>query len=242
MGAEAEKTVALRYCGGCNPRYDRVALVKRLEGMLPERRFVPAETGGVYDAALVVCGCKTKCARTDDLSVPTARTVWVSGFEELLAARDALNNLPEAERARELTREEVQKLLPHRPPVLFLDRVTRLIPGQEAVAVFFAAPELALFKGHFPGKPVFPGTALVEAMAQAADVMLLSREQHRGKTPWLMGLGRANFRRPVLPGETLEIRASLVADKPEMGASVCRGQVLVNGKLTADAEIILALR
>ena len=89
---------------------------------------------------------------------------------------------------------------------------------------------------------MFPGSLLVEAMAQAVDVMLLSLEKYYGKTPYLLGLGRANFRRPVLPGDTLDIRASLLEDRPEMGACICQGQVFVQEKLAANAEIILALR
>ena len=141
-----------------------------------------------------------------------------------------------------LTKEEVLRILPHRPPVLFVDRVTRLVPGEEATAEFFADPALDWFRGHFPEKAVFPGALLLEAMAQAADVMLLSLEGHRGKTPYLQGLGKANFRRPVLPGETLELRAALLADRPEMGAAVCRGQVFAENELRAEAEIVLALR
>ena len=79
-------------------------------------------------------------------------------------------------------------------------------------------------------------------MAQAADVMLLSTDLHRGKTPLLRGLGRASFHSPVTPGSTMEIHASLIAERPEMGATVCRGQIFVDGELKADAEIILSMR
>ena len=238
--------VGVRYCGGCNPRYDRVAFVERLKALLPEWRFEAARAGETYGAALIVCGCKTKCAA--GLSLPPSRTVTVSGSDELLPARDALHRIfttaaaTAAAAAQGLTKEEVLRILPHRPPVLFLDRVTRLVPGEEITAEFFADPALDWFRGHFPEKAVFPGALLLEAMAQAADVMLLSLEGHRGKTPYLQGLGKANFRRPVLPGETLELRAALLADRPEMGAAVCRGQVFVENELRAEAEIVLALR
>lgn len=141
-----------------------------------------------------------------------------------------------------LNREQVLQLLPHRPPMLFIDRVTRLTPGQEAAADFFADPALEIFPGHFPGKPVFPGVLLIEAMAQTADIMLLSLEKYRDKTPFLLGLGKADFRRPVLPGSRLELLVSLLADRPDMEAAVCRGQVFAEGRLMASAEIILAMR
>lgn len=216
--------------------------MKRLEALLPEFRFVPAKAGADYDAALVVCGCKTCCANVSDLALPAAKLFYTDSFQELLPTRDALRSLATAEGARTLDAEELLRILPHRPPILFIDRVTRLIPGEEAVAEYFADPALGVFAGHFPENPVFPGTLLVEAMAQAADVMLLPLEKYRGKTPYLFGLGRASFRKPVLPRDTLEIHASLLADRPEMGACVCKGQVFVQEILAADAEIILALR
>lgn len=214
----------------------------RLAALLPDIRFETAQAGTEYGAALVVCGCRTKCAQVGDLTVPPSRTVYVSGYDELLPARDRLKALSAAADAHELSWEQVLSLLPHRPPMLFIDRVTRLVPGQEAAAVFFADPALDIFQGHFPGDPVFPGVFLVEAMAQTADIMLLSLEKYRGKTPFLLGLGKADFRRPVLPGSRLELRASLLADKPDMGAAVCRGQVFAEGQLMAGAEIILAMR
>lgn len=242
MAGETAKTVAVRYCGGCNPRFDRVAFVERLKAMLPELRFETARPGAAYDAAIVVCGCKARCANTGDIALPASRIVYADVFQELLPARDALRGLDRAAEPRTLGAEEILEILPHRPPVLFLDRVTRLIPGEEIAAEFFADPGLDWFRGHFPDNPVFPGALLLEAMAQAADVMLLSLERFRGKTPYLQGLGKASFRRPVLPGQTLELRATLLADRPEMGAAVCRGQVFVENMLAADAEIILAMR
>lgn len=239
---KAEHVIGVRYCGGCNPRFDRVVFVKRLETLLPDIRFETARAGTDYAAALVVCGCRTKCANVGDLPVPPSRMVYVGGFDEILPTRDRLKALTAAADAQELGKEQVLSLLPHRPPMLFIDGVTRLIPGQEALAVFFADPALDIFAGHFPEKPVFPGVLVIEAMAQAADIMLLSLEKYQGKTPFLLGLGKADFRRPVLPGSVLEIHASLLADKPEMGAAVCRGQVYSENHLMASAEIILAMR
>ena len=75
--------IGVRYCGGCNPRYDRVALVKRLSSFFPETEFVTAQAGVKYPAVLVVCGCPTRCANTSDLAVPAGRLIYLSGWEEI---------------------------------------------------------------------------------------------------------------------------------------------------------------
>ena len=243
MGSgDTARCVGVRYCGGCNPRYDRVTFVQRLEKLLPEYRFEPFQPGERYDAALVVCGCKNMCANTSDITVPPAQIFTVNAFDNLLPVRDKLKRLAREEEQISMSREELLAVLPHREPMLLLDRVVRMVPGESIVAEYTAAAENPVFSGHFPDQPVFPGSLQIEAMAQAADVMLLSTDRHRGKTPLLRGLGRANFHTPVLPGKCLEIHAALLGERPEMGATVCRGQIFVDGTLASDAEIILSMR
>ena len=144
--------------------------------------------------------------------------------------------------AARLTGEQVQALLPHRPPMLFIDEVSRLIAGEEAEAVFSAAPGLPAFQGHFPGGPVLPGVYLAEAAAQAAAVALMAGGRYGGKLPLLAGIRRAVFRRRVLPGETLEIYAAVTEERPELGWAACRGRVSVQGELAAELELCLAFR
>ena len=70
-----KRQIGVRYCGGCNPRYDRVALVKRIGGFFPEAEFVTAQAGVKYPAVLVVCGCPSRCANVSDLAVPAGRQI-----------------------------------------------------------------------------------------------------------------------------------------------------------------------
>ena len=85
-----KRQIGVRYCGGCNPRYDRVALVKRIGGFFPEAEFVTAQAGVKYPAVLVVCGCPSRCANVSDLAVPAGRLIFLSGWEELLPAKEKL--------------------------------------------------------------------------------------------------------------------------------------------------------
>lgn len=178
------------------------------------------------------------------MAVPPGRQVRLGGWEDLPPAKQRLEALLSAggREAARLTGEQVQALLPHRPPMLFIDEVSRLIAGEEAEAVFFAAPGLPAFQGHFPGGPVLPGVYLAEAAAQAAAVALMAGGRYGGKLPLLAGIRRAVFRRRVLPGETLEIYAAVTEERPELGWAACRGRVSVQGELAAELELCLAFR
>lgn len=238
------RRVGVRYCGGCNPRYDRVALVKKLASLLPQAELVPAQAGTAYAGALAVCGCPSRCARTDDLAVPPGKLVWLSGWEDLLPAKKRLEELLAAgERAAgRLTHGQVLELLPHRAPMLFIDEAPRLVAGEEIEAAFFADPELPVFQGHFPGAPVLPGVYLAEAAAQAAALMLKAGGRYGDGLPLLAGIRKAGFHRRVLPGETLAIHAAVAEERPELGWAACRGRVFVQGELAADLELRLAFR
>lgn len=234
--------IGVRYCGGCNSRYDRVALVKRLAGFFPAISFVAAQPGRSYTAALVVCGCPVRCAGVSDLGTPECRLVRLSGWEDLLPARARLEDILRENDPRALDHRQVLELLPQRPPMLFVDGVSRLIPGVEATASFYADPALSAFTGHFPGAPVLPGIYTLEAMAQTAGLLLLALPRYTGKRPLFMGARRANFHREIMPGDTLELQAILTEERAELGVAVCRCQALVRGALAADGELRLALR
>ena len=234
--------IGLRYCGGCNSRYDRVALVKRLESFFPEATFVGAEEGKSYPAVVVACGCSSRCANVSGLAVQLGRLIYHNGGEDLLPARDRLRQALEGPAVRSLCREEVLRILPHRPPMLFVDEAIRLVPGVEAATTFYVDPALPALSGHFPGAPVLPGVYTVEAAAQTADLLLLTLDRYAGKTPLFMGIRKANFRKKILPGDTLEVHADLLEEREELGVAVCRGQIFVRGELAADVEVRLAMR
>lgn len=232
--------IGVRYCGGCNSRYDRVALVQRLKSFFPDESFVPAQEGVPYSAVLVVCGCSTRCANVSDLAVPPRCLIWVGGFEDLLPARDALRQMLGEQEVFSLDHEQVMDVLPHRPPMLFIDTVSRLIPGKEIRADFHASPDLPAFAGHFPGEPVLPGVYTAEAVAQAADILMMTTQRYAKKLPLFLGIDQCSFRSKVLPGDTLEIHVSLLKEQQERSIALCRGQVFVQKTLAADMEVRLA--
>lgn len=239
-------SIGVRYCGGCNNRYDRVAVIRRLETLVPEVEFVTAQAGTPYPAALIVAGCPTDCAKRDDISVPAGRFFKIGGWEDLLPARDFIKEACEQahakQEARSLTHEQVLEILPQRPPMLFIDTVSTLVPGKEVKASFSVTPELSLLKGHFPDNPIFPGVCAVEAIAQAADILLLTLDRYAGKTPLFMGIKKANFRKKILLGDSLDIYSTLLEERAELGWITCRGQIFSDGDLAADAEVTLAMR
>ena len=234
--------MGVRYCGGCNSRYDRVAVVERLKRFFPETEFVSAQDGTAYPAVLVVCGCPSRCASVSGLLVPVGGLIAVNGFEDLLPAKEALRQALRGQEERTLNREQVLAVLPHRPPMLFIDTVSRLIPGVEIMASFRVEPDLPAFAGHFPDQPILPGVYAVEAMAQAADILMMTTRRYEGKLPLFAEVRRARFRRKILPRDVMDIHACLIRERAEVGIVTCQGQVFVQGELAADAEIVLAFR
>ena len=104
--------------------------------------------------------------------------------------------------------EGIQKLLPHRPPFLLVDRVVEFEANRRLVALKGVTMNEPFFQGHFPGAPVMPGVLILEALAQAAAllaVLSLTPGEADGKLTYLMGIDAARFRRPVVPGDRLEL-------------------------------------
>lgn len=141
-----------------------------------------------------------------------------------------------------LNREQVEKILPHRDPMLLIDEVMKLIPGKEIVASFHVKPDMAIFQGHFPGNPILPGVYTVEATAQAADLLLMTTERYAGKTPLFMGIKNAKFRKKIIPGDKLEIHAELLSEHRERGFATCLATVYIDGDVAAESEVSLAMR
>jgi len=132
---------------------------------------------------------------------------------------------------------EIMKLLPHRYPMLLIDRVMEIEPGKRIVGLKNVSANEQFFQGHFPGAPVMPGVLIVEAMAQCSAVLFLMDLPDREKKLFLFGgVDKARFRKPVVPGdqlimecEVLQRRASTVKMK---------GTARVNGAVVAEAEML----
>ncbi len=118
-----------------------------------------------------------------------------------------------------MNQTEIMKLIPHRPPILLVDRVEELVPGQSGVGCREFRPEDACFAGHFPDRPILPGVLTVEAVAQTALVVLLSGAQGSGEGAGKVGLlakiEKARFVNPIGPGDSVRFEAVL---KKKVGA------------------------
>jgi len=132
------------------------------------------------------------------------------------------------------------QVLPHRPPFLFVDEITALVPGESARGRWNLIGDEWFFTGHFPGRPTLPGVLMCEAIAQVGAVALLTDERFAGKLPLFGGLDSARFRRQVSPGDVLELhvelgRMSARAGKGT-GTAMLRGP---SGELTVACECSL---
>jgi 3-hydroxyacyl-[acyl-carrier-protein] dehydratase len=135
--------------------------------------------------------------------------------------------------------EAIKKILPHRYPFLLIDRVVALTPGKHAVGRKSVSINEPFFQGHFPTKAIMPGVLVIESMAQVGGVMMLSVPEHAGKLAYIGGITGARFRRPVVPGDTVECETTLLKSRGDIGKVQCSAKV--NGELVAEAEIMFAL-
>ena len=144
-----------------------------------------------------------------------------------------------AEEKKTLNITEIQKILPHRHPFLLLDTVTDLVPGVSAVghkAVTYTEP---FFAGHFPQEPVMPGVLIIEALAQAGAVAILSLPEYAGKTAYFGGIKNARFRRKVVPGDVLDLSVEIEAVKGPVGTG--KAVAKVGGQTAVTAELMFAI-
>ena len=132
--------------------------------------------------------------------------------------------------------QRVMAALPHRYPMLLVDRVERIVPDESITAIKAVSMNEGFFQGHFPGRPIMPGVLIVEALAQAAGVLAVESLglANSGKLVYFMAIDGAKFRNPVEPGCLLQLDVEFVQKR----ASVCKfaGRASVDGKLAAEAN------
>jgi 3-hydroxyacyl-[acyl-carrier-protein] dehydratase len=135
--------------------------------------------------------------------------------------------------------QDIERLIPHRFPFLLVDRVVEMEPGKRIVAVKNVTANEWFFQGHFPGFPIMPGVLIVEALAQAGAVLLLSDESVRGQIPLFAGIEKCRFRQQVVPGDTLTLEMEVIARRGPVGKG--RATARVGGKVAAECELTFAL-
>ena len=137
---------------------------------------------------------------------------------------------------------KILQLMPHRYPILLVDRVLELEPGVRISAVKNVSANEPFFQGHFPGHPVMPGVLMIEALAQAAAVLTyvtMKTSYPEGTLFLFAGIDGARFKRPVGPGDQLNLEVTMDRIKRSVGKFTCRA--LVDGELACEAELMCAL-
>jgi 3-hydroxyacyl-[acyl-carrier-protein] dehydratase len=138
------------------------------------------------------------------------------------------------------TIQEIMDLLPHRFPFLLIDRVLEYEPAKRLVAIKNVTMNEPFFQGHFPGYPLMPGVLVVEAMAQAGALIMLSEIGDRGKKLTVFtGIDKAKFRRPITPGDQIRFEVNVLAFRSRAGR--VQGKAFVDGKLVCEATLTCAL-
>ncbi|MCU0561046.1 MAG: 3-hydroxyacyl-ACP dehydratase FabZ [Desulfobacterales bacterium] len=132
----------------------------------------------------------------------------------------------------------IMQRLPHRYPFLLVDRVVRLVPGEQIVALKNVTLNEPFFQGHFPVKPVMPGVLIIEALAQAGGILASETRgpEQRGQIIYFMGMDAVRFRKPVVPGDQLMLEAKVL--KMRSRVAKMAGRALVEGQLVAEAELM----
>jgi len=135
---------------------------------------------------------------------------------------------------------EIQRILPHRPPFLLVDRIIELDPLKSATGIKNVTMMEPHFQGHFPGSPIMPGVLILEAMAQVGGIAMLYPEENRGKLALFGAMENIKFKRQVVPGDQLIMKAELIKVRGSFGK--LKAHAYVEDQLTAQAEFTFALK
>lgn len=138
-----------------------------------------------------------------------------------------------------LNSNEIQQIIPHRYPFLLIDRVIELEVGKRVKAIKNVTAGEPHFQGHFPQEHVMPGVLIIEALAQAGAVAILSDEQFKGKTAYFAGIDNARFKRKVIPGDTLILELEITKIRGPIGKGTAKAYV--GDELACSAELMFAI-
>lgn len=144
------------------------------------------------------------------------------------------HSMTQQEPTNRISIEEIMTLIPHRYPMLLIDRVEDIQPGEQAVGIKNVSLNEWYFQGHFPGRPILPGVLIVEAMAQTAAVVVMKDlGANENKLVYFMSIDEAKFRKPVVPGDVLRLKVS--KEKCRGAVWKFKGEAIVGDTLVAEA-------
>lgn len=138
----------------------------------------------------------------------------------------------------ELDRDAIMRIIPHRPPFLFVDRIVE-VEESRIVGTYRLSEDAWFLPGHFPDAPIMPGVLIVEAIAQAGACLALRRPEFVGRVPYFAGIEAVRFRRPVRPGDVLTLEAEVLWLRARTGR--LRGRALVGDAIAAEGEFIFVM-
>ena len=136
-----------------------------------------------------------------------------------------------------IDRKEIERLLPHREPMLLIDKLTKIVPLKSATAIMKVKKDAFFVQGHFPEQPVMPGVLIVEAFGQAAAALTahgIDPKEYENKLVYLMSVEKAKFRNPVIPDCVLELKIEAIRSHGRVWKY--KGEAFVDGKKMSDAQ------
>lgn len=137
-----------------------------------------------------------------------------------------------------LNKEQIKEIIPHREPFLLVDQVEEMEVGKSIKATKFVRDDEYYFQGHFPGRPIMPGVLIVESLAQAGGIALLSMPEHKGKLAVFGSIKNARFKKQVVPGDTLTLNVTLDRLRSSSGTGIA--EAYVGDVLACKCEIMFA--
>lgn len=138
-----------------------------------------------------------------------------------------------------MNREQIMEVIPHRDPFLLIDEVLEMEDGKSVKARKYMREDDYWFKGHFPEKPVTPGVLMVEMLAQAGAVCILSQPEFKGKIALFAGIDKVKFRRQVVPGDVLDLEVEIISQRGPIG--IGKAVASVDGQKAVTCEIKFAV-
>lgn len=135
--------------------------------------------------------------------------------------------------------KEILNTIPHRYPFLLVDKIVEFEAGKRAKGIKNVTINEPFFQGHFPGHPIMPGVLIIEAMAQVGGILAFKSNNVTNKAVYFMGIDKAKFRKPVLPGDKLELVIEVTKQRGAIWAF--KGEAYVDGNLVAEAELMATI-